>query len=45
MKAALKEIAFCTDSDIIAQLIQRFVGFHDQLYRAPFDQPEGEFAV
>lgn len=45
MKVALREIAFCTESDIIPQLIKRFVGFHDQLYRAPFDQPEGDFAV
>jgi hypothetical protein len=45
LKGALNEIGFCTQSNIIPELIKRFVGFHDRLYRAPFDEVGGEFAV
>lgn len=45
LRNTLDIISFETQSSIIADIIQRFIKFHENLYRVPFDHPDGEFAV
>jgi hypothetical protein len=45
LRTMLDIISFETQSEIIAEVIRRFIKFHEMLYRASFDQTEGEFAV
>jgi hypothetical protein len=42
---SLDIINFETNSTLIAKIILRFLYFHDQMYRAFFDKPEGEYAI
>jgi hypothetical protein len=45
LRESLDIIDFETRSTLISEIILRFIGFHEQMYRIPSDTPGGEYAV